>query len=208
MAKYEVAPTKTNLLRLKSEYELAKEGYELLDQKRNILLLELMGLVDTAERMEIELKNLLIEAYNALQEAVKTNGRIKLYFISNSINISHNIYTSTRKVMGVTLPVLDVSFSDNPPYYSLVETTFWVDEAVRLFKKVLELISKLAQVRISLLRLANETKKTIRKVNALEKIAIPDYIETIKFLEDRFEEIEREEFALLKLIKERLSGKS
>ncbi|RLF33637.1 MAG: V-type ATP synthase subunit D, partial [Thermoplasmata archaeon] len=187
MAKYEVAPTKTNLLRLKSEYELAKEGYELLDQKRNILLLELMGLVDTAERMEIELKNLLIEAYNALQEAVKTNGRIKLYFISNSINISHNIHTSTRKVMGVTLPVLDVSFSDNPPYYSLVETTFWVDEAVRLFKKVLELISKLAQVRISLLRLANETKKTIRKVNALEKIAIPDYIETIKFLEDRFE---------------------
>jgi V/A-type H+-transporting ATPase subunit D len=44
----------------------------------------------------------------------------------------------------------------------------------------------------------------MRRVNALEKIAIPDYQESIKYVEDTLEESEREMFATLKLVKERL----
>ena len=47
-------------------------------------------------------------------------------------------------------------------------------------------------------------RKTMRRVNALEKIAIPDYEESIKYIEDTLEESERETFATLKLVKERL----
>jgi len=46
MAKYEVAPTKTNMMKIKRELGFAEEGWKLLDQKRKILVVELMGLID------------------------------------------------------------------------------------------------------------------------------------------------------------------
>ncbi|MFW5960121.1 MAG: V-type ATP synthase subunit D, partial [Chitinivibrionales bacterium] len=43
MAHESIAPTKTNLQKLEEELAFAKQGYELLDQKRNILIMELMN---------------------------------------------------------------------------------------------------------------------------------------------------------------------
>ena len=42
-------PTKGNLIRAKNSLALAKQGYELMDKKRNILIRELMELIDKAE---------------------------------------------------------------------------------------------------------------------------------------------------------------
>ena len=48
MPQVNYAPTKTNLLRLRSDLSFAQQGYELLDQKRNILIIELLAMVDQA----------------------------------------------------------------------------------------------------------------------------------------------------------------
>ncbi len=48
-----IAPTKTNLLRLQGDLMFAKQGQELLDQKRNILIMELLALVDQAVEFEV-----------------------------------------------------------------------------------------------------------------------------------------------------------
>ncbi|MCK4236011.1 MAG: V-type ATP synthase subunit D, partial [Candidatus Krumholzibacteria bacterium] len=68
----------------------------------------------------------------------------------------------------------------------------------------LRLLGSLAEARISLMRLSREVAKTIRRVNALEKIFIPDYEETLKYIEMALEESEREAFFILKLVKDRL----
>ncbi len=85
--------------------------------------------------------------------------------------------------------------------------SFWIDSALSFFKEVLQLLGKLAELKISVLRLANEVKKTIRKVNALEKIAIPDLKETVHYIESRLEENERDMFVLMKMVKENLERK-
>ncbi len=59
-----------------------------------------------------------------------------------------------------------------------------------------------------MLRLANEVKKTIRKVNALEKIAIPSLKETVHYINSRLEESERDMFVLMKLVKGNLEKKA
>ena len=41
-------PTKGNLILAKNSLTLARQGYELMDKKRNILIRELMGLIDEA----------------------------------------------------------------------------------------------------------------------------------------------------------------
>jgi len=109
--------------------------------------------------------------------------------------------------MGVTLPVIETEFKEHSPHYSPMGTSFWIDSSLYFFKEVLHLLGKLSELKISVLRLANEVKKTIRKVNALEKIAIPDLKETVHYIEGRLEENERDMVILMKMVKENLEKK-
>ena len=202
-----VAPTKTNLLSLGQELKFAKLGYELLDQKRNILIIELLNLVDQAADYEEKVNKALSGAYRTLEEAVLHNGKLKVTQVSSAINIESQVKITQRKVMGVGLPVVDTSFEDYPPYYSPMGTSFWIDSSLEDYKSVLQIMGKLAELKISIMRLAREVKKTIRKVNALEKIAIPELQETVKYIENRLEENERDMIILLKMVKTRLEKK-
>ena len=207
MAHLNYAPTKTNLLRLRSDLAFAQQGYELLDQKRNILIIELLALVDQTADFQTRIESMLAKAFKALEQANCDMGRLKVQYLTGAVNISTDITIGSRKVMGVSLPVVETQFEEHPPYYSPMGTSFWIDSSVQLFKEVLKLLGKLAELKISVLRLANEVKKTIRKVNALEKIAVPDLKETVHYIQGRLEENDRDMFVLMKMVKENLSRK-
>jgi V/A-type H+-transporting ATPase subunit D len=207
MPQVNYAPTKTNLLRLRSDLSFAQQGYELLDQKRNILIIELLAMVDQAADFQKRVEEALAKAFRALEEAAFDMGKLKVQYLTGAVNISTDIAIKSRKVMGVSLPVVDTEFRDHGPYYSPMGTSFWIDSSLQLFKEVLKSLGKLAELKISVLRLANEVKRTIRKVNALEKIAIPDLREAVHYIEGRLEENERDMFVLMKMVKENLARK-
>jgi len=207
MAARNVAPTKTNLLSLRQELSLAKQGYELLDQKRNILVIELLSLVDQATDFESRVNAALAQAYRGLEESVLDSGRLQVLHLSSAVNIAATIDLGSRKVMGVRLPVVNTSFSEHAPYFSPTGSSFWIDETVESFKQVLSLVGRLAELKVSIMRLAREVRRTIRKVNALEKIAIPELDETVTLIQERLEESERDMFVLMKLVKSRLEAK-
>ena len=207
MAQLNYAPTKTNLLRLKSDLQFAQQGYDLLDQKRNILIIELLALVDQTVDFQSRVDNALAKAYKALEETVFDMGKLKVQYLTGAVNISTDITVRSRKVMGVTLPVIETEFKEHSPHYSPMGTSFWIDSSLHFFKEVLKLLGKLSELKISVLRLANEVKKTIRKVNALEKIAIPDLEDTVYYIQSRLEENERDMFVLMKMVKENLERK-
>jgi len=205
MARYGMAPTKTNLMKVKRDLGFAREGWELLDQKRKILIVELMGLIDRAVEAQEEVEAKLGEAFEALDQAILRMGRREVNMIALGMNIESDISFSERRVMGVSLPSVKVRFDDRSPYFAASESSIWIDEAIKNFREVLRLLGTLAEARISLMRLSREVGKTIRRVNALEKIFIPDYDETLKYIEMALEESEREAFFVLKLVKDRLS---
>jgi V/A-type H+-transporting ATPase subunit D len=199
-----IAPTKTNLLKMRQELAFARLGHDLLDQKRNILVLELLALVDETVDFQEKVVHALAEAYRTLEEAVMHMGKLKVVTLSSAVNVSAEITLKQRRVMGVRLPVVETSFSEHPPYYSLMGTSFWIDSALKEFKEALQLMGRLAELKISIIRLAVEVRKSIRKVNALEKIAIPDLEQTVSFIQSRLEENERDMFILMKMVKNRL----
>ena len=207
MAQLNYAPTKTNLLVLRNDLKFAQQGYELLDQKRNILIIELLALVDQTSDFQSRVENMLTKAYKALEETVFDMGKLKVQYLTGAVNITTDITIRTRRVMGVSLPVIETQFKEHSPYYSPMGTSFWVDSSLYFFKEVLKLLGKLSELKISVLRLANEVKKTIRKVNALEKIAIPDLKETVHYIESRLEENERDMVILMKMVKGNLEKK-
>jgi len=128
-------------------------------------------------------------------------------YLIGAVNMSTEITIRSRRVMGVSLPVIETEFKEHAPYYSPMGTSFWVDSSLSSFKEALKLLGKLAELKISVLRLANEVKRTIRKVNALEKIAIPNLNETVHYIQSRLEENERDMFVLMKMVKENLERK-
>lgn len=205
MAQYEVAPTKTNMMKIRRDLGFASDGWELLDQKRKILVVELMGLIDRAVEAQKDVESRLAEAFTALDQAILRMGRREVNLIALGMNIESEISISQRRVMGVSLPRVKVRFDDKSPYFAAAESSIWIDEAIKKFREILKLLGTLAEARISLMRLSREVAKTIRRVNALEKIFIPDYKETLKYIEMALEESEREAFFVLKLVKDRLS---
>jgi len=191
-------------MNLKGQLTFARQGYELLDQKRSILVLELLTLVDQAVDFEEKANDALSGAYASLQQAVMDMGKLKTAGIASAVNIEAGITLSSRRVMGVSLPVVKTQFTDNAPYYSPDGTSPWIDRSIQEFKQALELMGQLAELKISIIRLSQEVKKTIRKVNALEKIAIPDLEESVRFIRNRLEEDERDAYILMKRVKAQL----
>ena len=199
-----LAPTRSNLMKLKDELSFSKLGYDLLDQKRSILVSELLTLVDQAVDYQNRVEKSLIDAEKTLQDAIMNMGRLRVANLAGAVNIDSSISLSERRVMGVSLPKVDTSFSGEGPFFSPEGTSMLSELALNRYRRALELMGKMAELKVSIMRLSSEVKKTIRKVNALEKLVIPDKEETVRYLTSRIEEQERESFILLKVVKDRM----
>jgi len=132
-------------------------------------------------------------------------GRRKVEELSLSVETEQTIRISQRRVMGVSLPVIDAKVKQNSPYFSCPGVSFYVDETITRFSSFVEILTSLAEKKIAVLRLAREVKKTIRKVNALEKIYLPYYKDGVKYINDRLDEESRDAFSMLKIIKKNLA---
>lgn len=180
---------------------LAKSGYELMDKKRNILVREMMGLLNTAAEIQAKIDATFSMAYSALQNANITLGIISE--INRSVPEDNDVSIRYRSVMGVELPSVREREDIIRPQYGFFESNSMLDEAYRRFHEVKRLTERLAEVEISIYRLAYTIKKTQKRANALSNIIIPDLNESILRISDALEEKEREEFVRLKVIKAR-----
>ncbi len=108
----------------------------------------------------------------------------------------------SRSIMGVTVPVVESHNEENPkPDYGFANTNAQLDKAFNQFYNVLDLIADLAQAEGTTFQIANDVKRTQRRVNALNHVLIPKYRNTAKWIELVLEEKEREEFVRTKRIK-------
>ena len=79
-------PTKGNLIAAKRSRTMARTGYELMDRKRNILIRELMGMIDTAKELQGQIDAVFTEAYTALQAAnIRLGICDRIYTMSNGV---------------------------------------------------------------------------------------------------------------------------
>ena len=197
----QAVPTKGNLMNSKKSLALAKNGYELLDRKRNILIREMMTLIDHANAIQQQIDNAYDEAYISLQSANISNGFCE--DISKAFPIEDGLKLDSRSVMGVEIPILTMEPGEicNYLHYGTRTTNSAVDNTYILFTKVKNLTVELAEIENSVYRLAVSIKKTQKRANALKNIMIPKFEETVKFITDALEEKDREEFSRLKVIK-------
>ncbi|MEW6083937.1 MAG: V-type ATP synthase subunit D [Chloroflexota bacterium] len=205
MPQVSIAPTRTNLIRLKKELRFAKEGYEILDRKREALTGELVRVAKEADTLQKEVWALLQTAYDAMEKARLVMGSDHVEWASLAVNKTVDVRLRLRGIMGVAIPQIEARGEPPKLLYSPGDTAAVLDEASSAFREVLLRIPQLSMLTAAVWRLANELKKTQRRVNALQHIFIPNYQHQIEFIVSSLEEREREETFRLKWLKTKMS---
>jgi V/A-type H+-transporting ATPase subunit D len=196
-------PTKGNLILAKNSLKLAKQGYELMDKKRNILMRELMELIDKAKDIQREIDSTFTSAYLSLQQANIEMGIVNVQELSNTIPEEDSIEIKQRSIMGTEIPLVEYDSTVSKPTYAFFQTKLSLDEATKRFIKVKDLTIRLSMIENSAYRLATNINKTQKRANALKNITIPYYLSLVTEIQNALEEKEREEFTRLKVIKRR-----
>jgi len=196
-----IAPTRSNLLQMRTRLSFAREGYSILDKKREVLTGELLRIAAEAETLEQRVQGLFEDAYKALELARLTMGQERVEWAAMAVTHSVEVDVVNRGMMGVPIPQIEAHGEPPAISYSLGDTSVALDESNDCFRKVLEEIPRLAELSVSVWRLSRELIKTQRRVHALEKVFIPQYEETIRYIENTLEEQDREEIFTLKWLK-------
>ena len=199
-----VAPTRMNLIRIKNELRFAREGYEILDRKREVLTTELVRVAHEADVIQKEVWKLLETAYGALEQARLTMGSDHVEWAALAASKTVDVHLKLRGIMGVAIPVIEARGDLPKMLYSLSGTNASLDEASAAFREVVVKVPQLSMLVTAVWRLAGELRKTQRRVNALQHIFIPTYEETVAFIVSSLEEREREETFRLKWLKSKM----
>jgi V/A-type H+-transporting ATPase subunit D len=203
VARETIPPTRSNYLRTGRRLERARHGYDMLERKRQILVLELMRKVEAARVAQKAVQDAMAQAYAALEKAARSTGVERLVRDSCGIPADHKLQVSVHPVMGVPVPEISFKCAGHALRFSLTAGASGADEVLVCFHDALEPIVRLAEVENAVLRLAREIKRTQRRVNALEKTFIPNYEGTLTYISDCLDEREREELVIIKKIKRR-----
>jgi len=203
MAREHIAPTKSNLLRVKERLLIAEEGYDLLEQKREILVMELMQKLERIKMLERDLDARVATAYPCLKRMLVVVGRERAQRLARNISYRFELKEKQVTAAGMKLPGLEIRLPNAELKYSPVNSFAECDETVLEFFEMLKICTELAAVRTIVWRLAREVRKTQRRVNALEKLVIPTAAETKVYIESSLEERDRDSFFTSKLLKKK-----
>lgn len=200
-----INPTRMELLKLKDREKLAVKGYSLLKEKRNALIMEFFNILERVKGSRENVEEKLKEAFEDLTAAQVIMGDLAVKKAALSVKESVNVDIDSRSIMGVVVPVVESSTSPERTVvergYGFVDTSVKLDEAAKKFEESIALIIELGEIEKTIILLAGEIESTKRRVNALEHIIIPRLENTVKYIEMRLEEMERENFVRLKMIK-------
>jgi V/A-type H+-transporting ATPase subunit D len=202
----QVNTTRMELLRLKKRLTLARKGHKLLKQKQDELLRIIQRTIARLASMRKEVEDELIEALKQffLARAYEDRNIFEgsLVLLANEIELS----MSEEKVMNVPLPAYEKKLKGELVSYGFAMTSPSLDLAFTSLLKVFERLIEMAELEKRIALLAEEMDKTRRRVNALEYILIPEIESTVREINMKLEEREREKNSRLMIIKDVIRG--
>jgi len=200
----QIKPTRMVLLQKKAQVKLAKQGVELLKNKKDALLKEFYNIVPGLVESRKKLTQIAQEASNALQMAKAIDG-IEVVLsaaIAGKRKVAMDV--ELENVWGLRIPKIGgINFKRSlfDRGYRITGVSSRINEASAKYEEFLNQIIQNAKLELNLKRIGEEIKKTNRRVNALEQIQIPKLLGQIKFIKSTLEERERENVFRLKMLK-------
>ena len=204
MAIENVRPTRLELLRTRRRIVVARRGLNLLKLKRSALIVEFFRISKEAMRLRGDLRTRIAQGCQAIRLAVTIEGPTRLENISMLLPDLPAIAVATKNVMGVRTPQVQGGNFVPLPATALLDLPTSVEEAVRRFQEIYEVVLDIAEKENALRRLLHEIEKTKRRASAIENVLIPRLEAVVRYIKFRFDEMERDSFSMLKTVKRKM----
>ncbi len=204
MALENVRPTRLELLRTRRRIAVAKRGLNLLKLKRSALIAEFFSISREALRLRSDLRARISRGYESIRNAEMMEGPTRLENISMLLPDVRPVGVSTKNVMGVRTPRVDRGGYAATESAALLDLPTSVQEAIRHFQGIYQVVLDIAEKENALRRLLREIEKTKRRASAIENVLIPRLQATVRYIKFRFDELERDAFSMLKTVKRKM----
>ncbi|HHS49563.1 MAG TPA: V-type ATP synthase subunit D [candidate division Zixibacteria bacterium] len=202
MAKLKVSANRMENLKLKRRRDLAVRGHKLLKDKQDELMRNFLELIGELKGLRDKTEDALIDALRRFTLANCELSPAEQNAVFAVPGVQFSLEVETKRLMNLRVPHFKAKLEGNPLAYSMRATDSDADFALVQIAEVLELLLRLAEAEKKMALLADELDRTRRRVNALEYTLIPDLKETIKYITQKLEELERGNLVRLMKVKE------
>ncbi|MDR1620183.1 MAG: V-type ATP synthase subunit D [Clostridiales bacterium] len=204
----EFKPTRMELTNLKKRKAVAVRGHKMMKDKRDELVRRFIVYVRRNRELREEMERKLGEALKAFVLARASMGGEAIEEALMYPARAAQVAIGMEHVLSIQVPRLTIEESGEFQYpYGFATTSAELDGAVRALGEILPMLLELAQVEKTCNRLADEIEKTRRRVNALEYVMIPQFIEGIRQIKMKLDENERGNLTRLMKTKDMLAKK-
>lgn len=209
MPSQDVRPTRIELIRTGRRIKLARKGLDLLKMKRSSLVMEFFRISREVKGMREDLRKEVGEAINTLKMAEILEGTMTVERIA-FMSADSSVGIGSKNIMGVRIPELTMNYAQTilSELYRVVSVPTPVNDAIKKFEKIFRFIVEIAEKENSMRKLLYEIDRTKRRSNAIENILIPDLVNTQKWIRMRLDEIERDTFTTLKVMKRKITARA
>jgi len=200
----QVAPTRMAQQIYKGKKKAAEGGHRLLKKKADALKAKFRdyakNIAETKSGMSADASG----AFFSLTQAEYAAGNFKQKVAEGSMSARVRIGAGVDNVAGVKLPVFtkyDTGAVADNQSLGLIGGGKKIVAVRDKFTILLDKLIRLASLQTSFVTLDEALKVTNRRVNALENVTIPKIEEILKYIDRELDELEREDFTRLKLVK-------
>ena len=194
MPKGTITPTRMVLNQQKARLKTARKGHKLMKDKCDELMRQFMDIVRQNKELRLKVEEGMTAAFSSLQvaSAIMSPDMLEqaLLYPRQSVELD----VKYKNIMSVNVPQYSFRTKNDDPSeiypYGFAQTSGELDDALDKLARVFEDMLQLAQVEKSTQLLAQEIEKTRRRVNALEYVMIPEFEETIKYIQMKLDENE------------------
>ncbi len=191
-----IKPTRIEFLKLKKRELIAQRGHDLLEEKRDAMVMEFLRIADEYGEERRSLEEASARAFEKLTEAQMLAGSGGVWDAAEAAVEWGRIGLTKRHIMGVPVERIGIVPAPIPPIgrgYGYAGTTAAIDEAADAFGAVLIQAIRVAEIENAMEQIAAEIKRTKRRVNALETILIPQIQASQRHIEAHLDELARED---------------
>ena len=212
MAKLNVNPTRMELTKLKTRLKTAIRGHKLLKDKQDELMRQFIEMIKHNKKLREKVE---IKLQNSFKDFLLARGVMSDEMLENAIAYPKDkIGLTVRKknIMSVNVPQMtfiraEENSAGSMYPYGYAQTSADLDDAIEGLSNIMGELLELAEVEKASQLMADEVEKTRRRVNALEYMTIPQYEETIKYIQMKLDENERGSIIRLMKVKDMMAKK-
>ena len=196
----QVNATRMEMLKLRRRVGLAIRGHRLLSEKRDEISRQLVQIARTLSDLRKKVEHELLETTRRFMMARATMEPEQIRAAMEVPTKKFSLAISFAAIMSVKVPRLAKEIEGDIMCYGFGTTSGEMDIALRALERAFDSLIELAEAEKQAQLLAAELQTTRRRVNVLEHVVIPEMKQTIRYINTKLGEAERDNISRLMII--------